>query len=71
MQIQTENKEGNCMMSPKLVPELNKRFFKGSRTEVDFSQSEYTGSDGADYLVLKCPSGKVTAQRLISPGQGP
>ena len=69
VQIQTENKEGNCMMSPKLVSELDKRFFKGSRTEVDFSQSEYTGSDGADYLVLKCPSSQVTAQRLISPGQ--
>eukprot|EP00794_Sanderia_malayensis_P008639 gene8639-9571_t len=60
VRVTTKNIEGDCVMRPRMMNELDKNFFHGSKTLVDFSNREYLGTDNTDFVELKCPTNKIT-----------
>ena len=72
IEIQAANDRGSCMMSPRKKSELDLAFFQGKKLFADFSRdvTDTVGIQGADHCYLKCPSARVSEQRLIHLSRG-
>ena len=68
-EIRTTTTSGRCMMSPRPITELDLKSFQGKRFIADFTR-DYAGSDGADYVTLKCPTQVVNRGTNLNLGRG-